>query len=251
VLTLGHRFADTRLGAATIVCDFDGTVALEDVTDGLLERFAHTEWRQIEAQWLAGRFGSRECMARQVRLIEATTQELDGYLDTIEIDPSFASFVEECEASRNVTLEVNSDGIDYAVVRILRNHGLSRLRVRANALIALSDSNYRLDFPHSARSCLARAGNCKCSAARSLSKVWPSNSATILIGDGASDFCVASRVNFVFAKARLLTHCRAKGIPHLAFDGFIDIRRDFPRVLRELGDATESARTPAEVSSDA
>ena len=237
--------------STTIVCDFDGTIALEDVTDGLLERFADTEWREIEAQWVAGRFGSRECMARQVELIEATTRQLDRYLDTIEIDPSFASFVEECERRGNITLEVSSDGIDYAVLRILRNHGLSGLRVRANALVALTDTKYRLDFPHSARGCLAQAGNCKCGAARSLSDAWPSNSATILIGDGASDFCVASRVDFVFAKARLLTHCRAKGIPHLAFDRFVDIRRNFGRVLRNLGEATESARTPAETLSDA
>jgi 2-hydroxy-3-keto-5-methylthiopentenyl-1-phosphate phosphatase len=224
---------------------------LEDVTDGLLERFAHAEWREIEAQWVAGRFGSRECMARQVGLIEATLPDIDRYLDTIEIDPSFASFVEECEGHGNITLEVNSDGIDYAVFRILRNHGLSGLRVRANALIALSDRKYRLDFPHSVLGCLAQAGNCKCSAARSLSNAWPSNSATILVGDGASDFCVASRVSFVFAKARLLMHCRAQGIPHLAFDRFIDIRRNFRRVLRNLGAAMESARTPAETFSDA
>jgi 2-hydroxy-3-keto-5-methylthiopentenyl-1-phosphate phosphatase len=224
---------------------------LKDVTDGLLERFAHTEWREIEAQWAAGRFGSRECMARQVGLIEATPEQLDRYLDTIEIDPSFASFAEECERRGNITLEVSSDGIDYAVARILRNHGLSGLRVKANALIALSDRKYRLDFPHSVLGCLAQAGNCKCSAARSLSKMRPSNAATILIGDGASDFCVASRVDFVFAKARLLTHCKAKGIPHLPFDGFIDIRRNFTRVLRNLGEAVESAPAPAETLSDA
>ena len=46
-----------------VVCDFDGTIALEDVTDGLLERFAEPRWRKIEAQWLAGEFGSQECMA--------------------------------------------------------------------------------------------------------------------------------------------------------------------------------------------
>jgi 2,3-diketo-5-methylthio-1-phosphopentane phosphatase len=240
----------TKLSGVNIVCDFDGTIALEDVTDGLLERFAYAEWREIEAQWLAGRFGSRECMARQVGLIDATREQLDSYLDTVEIDPSFASFVEECERGGNITLEVNSDGIDYAVFRILRNHGLSGLRVRANALIPLSESTYRLDFPHSVAGCLAQAGNCKCSSARLLSTARPSNSATILIGDGASDFCVASQADFVFAKGRLLTHCRAKGIPHSAFDGFIDIRRNFTCVVQDLGVPMESALALAETLSD-
>ena len=223
-----------------IVCDFDGTITFEDVTDGLLDRFADPQWRGIEAQWLAGRFGSRECMARQVALIEATRRELDCYLDAIEIDPSFAGFVDECDRRGNVALHVSSDGIDYAVERILGNHGLSRLRVRANALVAASDRKYRLDFPHSVPDCRAEAGNCKCAAARLLSEATASNSATILIGDGASDFCVASRVDFVFAKGRLLAHCRARGIPHLAFEDFFDVRRELAAVLRALAERAGS-----------
>jgi 2-hydroxy-3-keto-5-methylthiopentenyl-1-phosphate phosphatase len=35
-----------------------------------------------------------------------------------------------------------------------------------------------------------------------------------VIGDGRSDFCVAERASFVFAKGRLAGHCRDRGIPH-------------------------------------
>ena len=225
-----------------VVCDFDGTIALEDVTDGLLERFADARWRQIEARWLSGELGSRECMALQVGLIEGTRRELDRYLDGVEIDPSFVSFVEECKRLRNVWLEVSSDGIDYAVRRILDNHGLSRVRVRANALVAASDTKYRLAFPHYVASCRAQAGNCKCAAARQFSECSPSYCATVLIGDGISDFCVASSVDFVFAKSRLLAHCIAAGIRHRPFDGFVDVQRDFARVVEDLRDAYEFER---------
>lgn len=233
-----------------VVCDFDGTIALEDVTDGLLDRFADARWRQVEAQWLAGEFGSRECMARQVELIEATFGQLDGYLDAVKIDPSFVSFVDECDRLGNVRLEVSSDGIDYAVRRILDNHGLSRLGVRANALIPVSAAKYRLAFPHYVPNCRAQAGNCKCAAARRVFERPPSNSTTILIGDGVSDFCVASKVDFVFAKSRLLAHCRAVGIRHRAFDGFRDIRRDLAHVLEELAEPPEFGRAFKETVSD-
>jgi len=222
------------LSNTKVLCDFDGTVSLEDVTDGLLGRFADASWIQVEAQWLAGRIGSRECMAKQVSLIDATCDELDSYLDTVEIDPYFASFVDECERRNDVSLEISSDGIAYAVRRILENHGLARLRVRANALVAVSGTTYRLRFPHSVPDCSARAGNCKCAAARGIAAVSPYPSAAVLIGDGASDFCAASNVDFVFAKARLLEHCVATKVPHIAFDNFLDIRRELPRVLDDF-----------------
>jgi 2,3-diketo-5-methylthio-1-phosphopentane phosphatase len=234
-----------------VVCDFDGTIALEDVTDSLLDRFADPSWKQVEAQWLAGQFGSRECMARQVSLIEASYEGLDRYLDAVEIDSSFPSFVEECEKRGNVALNVVSDGIDYAVRRILDNHGLSRLRVKANALIPLPDRKYRLDFPHAAPDCSARAGNCKCAIARNLSRPAAPYSPTILIGDGASDFCVASQVDFVFAKDRLLAHCRANGIAHLPFDNFFDIERELAHVVGGLQRPVQSARPLTETPSDA
>ena len=236
---------------ANVVCDFDGTIALEDVTDGLLDQFADPSWKHIEAQWLAGNFGSRECMARQVSLIEANYEELDRYLDAVEIDPSFPSFVEECERRGNFSLNVVSDGIDYAVKRILGNHGLSRLRVRANTLIARADNRYRLDFPHAAPGCGAQAGTCKCAIARNLSKPLLPHCATILIGDGTSDYCVASQADFVFAKHRLLVHCKAIAIPHLPFDTFFDIERELTHVVGEFHRSVQSAHYLTETPSDA
>lgn len=234
-----------------VVCDFDGTIALEDVTDSLLDRFADPAWKQVEAQWLAGQFGSRECMARQVALIEATYEELDRYLDAVEIDSSFPSFVDACDRRGNVALSVVSDGIDYAVRRILGNHSLSRLRVKANALIGLADKRYRLDFPYSAPDCGPRAGNCKCAIARNRSRALPPNAPTILIGDGTSDFCVASNVDFVFAKDRLLAHCKSNAIPHLPFNNFFDIERALAHVAGDLHRSSRSARQLMETPSDA
>ena len=218
-----------------IICDFDGTIALEDVTDGLLERFADASWKDVEARWLAGEIGSRDCMARQVSLVEADYERLNRYLDTVEIDPSFSSFVDKCKGFDDVHLHVLSDGIDYAVSRILRNYALSRLNIKANTLIALSENRYRLDFPYAAADCAAQAGNCKCAITLSRPRT-----PTIVIGDGTSDFCVASRADFVFAKDRLLAHCQANGIAHLPFDNFLDISHELSQVV---GVFAERSRT--------
>jgi 2-hydroxy-3-keto-5-methylthiopentenyl-1-phosphate phosphatase len=47
----------------------------------------------------------------------------------------------------------------------------------------------------------------------------------ILIGDGRSDFCAAGCVDLVLAKGALLDHCRAAGLPHMAFADFDDASR--------------------------
>ncbi len=40
-----------------ILCDFDGTISLEDTTDVLLERFGMSGWQALEQDWLAGKLG--------------------------------------------------------------------------------------------------------------------------------------------------------------------------------------------------
>ena len=237
--------------AVTVICDFDGTIACEDVTDGLLERFAHASWREVEAQWLAGQFGSRECMTRQVALIEARLGELNAYLDSLQIDPFFPDFVAACERRDGVALHVVSDGIDYAITRILRKHGLGRLKLTANALRALPGNRYRLDFPHASADCRVASGTCKCAVGRIGCQDRQPHQPTLVIGDGTSDFCVASRADFTFAKDGLLDHCRANAIPHLPFETFADVERSFAQVVESLSVSANPARLFSEIASNA
>ena len=50
----------------------------------------------------------------------------------------------------------------------------------------------------------------------------------LVIGDGTSDFCVAGKADFVFAKGKLVEHCRREGIPHQPIAGFADAVRMLP-----------------------
>lgn len=198
-----------------ILCDFDGTIATEDVTDSILSRFADPEWESIEAAWKAGAIGSRECMTRQVALIRATPEELDRHLDTIQLDRHFAGFV-WLARTYGMPLTVVSDGLDYAIRALLAREGLGDLPVIANHLEPIGPDRYRLSSPHAEPSCRAASGTCKCAVASA------ADTRTILIGDGASDFCAGASVDLVFAKASLLDHCRARGLPHVACGNFAE-----------------------------
>ena len=52
-----------------------------------------------------------------------------------------------------------------------------------------------------------------------------------MVGDGASDFCVAGRAHIVFAKKRLLDHCLDTGLPHQPVANFEQALALLPSLL--------------------
>ncbi|MFI5012546.1 MAG: MtnX-like HAD-IB family phosphatase [Hyphomicrobiales bacterium] len=190
-----------------ILLDFDGTIAIEDTTDCLLERFAKPGWREIEEEWEAQRIGSRECMARQVDLVRASENELERFIAGVHIDPGFAPFVAACTAAQ-FNVMIVSDGLDRIVRGVVARAGVS-LPVTANRLEHLGGGRWRLAFPHANANCSSASGNCKCAHAASALR-----GPRIVVGDGRSDFCAANGADYVFAKGRLQAHCEENGIAH-------------------------------------
>lgn len=201
-----------------ILCDFDGTISSEDVIDGLLTRHGLPGWQQLEDDWVAGRIGSRDCMQGQVALLDIGRDELDAHLDSLAIDPAFPAFVAAARA-RGHDLSVVSDGLDYAIHRILGRHGLGDLRVAANRWVATDDPRrWRLESPFSTADC--PSGTCKC-ARIGLARPAPT-APVLLVGDGRSDFCASGAADLVFAKGRLATHCSEQRHRHRPIAGFAD-----------------------------
>lgn len=211
----------------TIVCDFDGTVSVGDVTDLLLERFGAPGWEELETAWQLGEIGSRACLAGQVALLDAAPAQLDAAIDSIALDPAFPAFVADARAA-GMTLVVVSDGLDRAIRALLSRYGLGDLPIVANCLEQAGPRAWRLGFPHSNPACRAASGTCKCERAAGLRR---HASRVLLIGDGSSDFCVAGSVDYVFAKHRLIAHCRERGYAHHPIQGFADARAVLPRLL--------------------
>jgi 2-hydroxy-3-keto-5-methylthiopentenyl-1-phosphate phosphatase len=189
-----------------ILLDFDGTVAIEDTTDSLLERFAEPGWRDVEAEWEAQRIGSRECMARQVDLIRASEAEIDCFIEEMRVDRGFVPFVQACAAAR-LAVTIVSDGLDRVVHGVIARTGIN-LPIAANKLEHIGGDRWRLGFPFASANCSSASGNCKC-AHGALAR-----GPCIVVGDGRSDFCAAGAADFVLAKGRLQVHCEENGIAH-------------------------------------
>lgn len=217
-----------------IYCDFDGTISNVDVIDVLLERFGLPGWTALEDAWRAGRIGSRACMSGQVALLDLDHSELDACLAKVEIDPAFATFVAQTRRL-GLPLQILSDGLDYCINSIMGRHHLGDLPVAANQLRSISPRRWTLDSPSAAAGCAS--GTCKCAC---VDRSRIPTSPTLLIGDGASDFCAAGHVDFVFAKHRLIDHCRRNDIPHVAICGFDEAIALLPLLLD--GSLSETAQ---------
>jgi 2-hydroxy-3-keto-5-methylthiopentenyl-1-phosphate phosphatase len=200
-----------------IICDFDGTVSRRDTTDHVLERLADPGWRTLEEDWLAARVSAAECMRGQMALIGGSQADLDAVLDEVELDPGFDAFVQWCDA-RSLPVSIASDGVDYFIARILRRHGLERLKVVANRLAGKAGA-WQLQHPWARTGCAAGSGVCKCAVAGPA----PRPDTLVYVGDGRSDFCVSARADILFAKGALADYAAARSQPFHPFDTFHDV----------------------------
>ena len=205
-----------KRAAREVLVDFDGTIACDDPTDRLFERFADPFWRIIEKAWQDGRISSRECMGRQVDLLRVLPEALDEQIQCIRIDPGFHGFLEFCRG-HGAEVKIVSDGFDRVVGAVLASAGLA-VPFFANKLEWQGGDRWRLAFPHACSSCRVEAANCKCSHAQSpLQHPW------VVVGDGRSDFCMATRAEHVIAKGSLADYCRRRNLPHATFSDFYDV----------------------------
>jgi 2,3-diketo-5-methylthio-1-phosphopentane phosphatase len=216
-----------------VLVDFDGTVAPDDPTDRLLERFADPLWRVFETAWQSGQISSRECMQRQVELLRVTPEELDEEIRGVRIDPGFPVFLAFCRRL-GADVKIVSDGFDRVVGAALKN-ALLAVPFFANRLEWQGGDRWRLAFPHAQDDCRVGGANCKCSHGERLP------GPRIVIGDGRSDFCMSTRADFVIAKGTLADYCRSRATPHATFTDFEEVTTQLAAWLATTGRASAQA----------
>ena len=100
----------------------------------------------------------------------------------------------------------------------------------ANRLEWQGGDRWRLTFPYSQSDCRVSGANCKCSHG-----VEHATRLAVAIGDGRSDFCMATRADFVIAKGTLAGFCRSRGLEHQSLTGFEEATAHFARWLASDG----------------
>ena len=216
--TLGAVSTDGPPPVRSIVVDFDGTISLDDVSEGLLEVFADPGWTEFNVAFERGEIGSRDCIVGQAAELRATADELIAYaVEHFPIDPTFPPFVAWARAA-DIEISIASDGLGLHLVPMLAASGLGDLPIVTN--VAVPGGTWRMEFPNAHPVCVY-CGACKMNATlEARDRAGP----TAFIGDGHSDTFGALFADLVFAKGYLAEHCRDEDIPFVAWTTFDDVR---------------------------
>jgi len=206
------------------VCDFDGTVALEDVGNRFFSTFTtdRTAWDAIIADWFAGRAGGREVLARECALVDVDASRLDAFVRVRGVDPAFAPFVEAARAAGD-DVSIASDGLLLYIRPILAAHGLAHVRARSNDA-RFEDGRLVPAFGTNEGEGCGGCGTCKGAVIDAIRAARP-GVRVVFVGDGLSDRCAAPKADVVWAKDDLLEFCAARGIAAHPFATFADVAR--------------------------
>jgi 2-hydroxy-3-keto-5-methylthiopentenyl-1-phosphate phosphatase len=212
--------------------DFDGTISSRDAVDAILETYADPKWLIFEADWRAGRIGSRDCLHAQMSLVRASRKQIDALLDDIGIDEDLVALLEMC-AMQNIPAHIISDGFDYCIRRILSGAGkrvaalLRGGRVCAGHLESRGRL-WRTEFPFFQQTCGHGCATCKPAVMRLLNET---SAPAVFVGDGLSDRYAVESADLVFAKDGLASYCSANSIAHTSFQNLGDVAAHLDRWL--------------------
>jgi len=85
---------------------------------------------------------------------------MERFADNQQLDPFFKPLVKFCQ-QHGIKMTIVSDGLDFYIQKILKNHGLEGfLEVRANHLVFLDRDQIQPEFPYFVDGC-GLCGNCK------------------------------------------------------------------------------------------
>jgi HAD superfamily phosphoserine phosphatase-like hydrolase len=204
----------------SVFLDFDGTITLADTGVYLLEQLAPPAWLSIEAAYVAGEIGSRECMAREWALLPRDRALIEATARQVPLDPGFAPLVRFLR-QEGAEVSILSDGFGWRAEEVGAALGIP---VITNAI---DWESWAVAFPNEDLACeCAQCGACKRAPIRAAKA---RGRTTALVGDGASDVKGAAVADAVFAKDDLADWCESHGVVFERFLRLADVHRSLQR----------------------
>jgi 2-hydroxy-3-keto-5-methylthiopentenyl-1-phosphate phosphatase len=200
-----------------ILCDFDGTITMQDVTNLIWDRYIGPSWRDdLLTSYKRGHISHLKIMVDGYKRIHATKQELLDYVrPLISLRPHFEDLRQHC-LSKNWPLTVLSGGLDFYIEAFLPPG------VPFYSYSAKYDHRWEVFAPPDIEK--NDADDFKVCVKQLLKKKHRKEK-VVFIGDGRNDFPVAQRSDVVFAvRGSTLAHlCKECGQLCHEFDDFSEV----------------------------
>lgn len=212
-------------GAWALLCDFDGTITMQDTHEALMEAFVPPA-RQAELvqRFHAGAASLWELLDESMTATERPWAEVQAeLLRKVRLDAGFAPLVAWCRAE-GVPVAIVSAGLQELIEAFLGQGGLTGLPVIANRLALRPGERFGLSPLHPG----CTTGVDKASVLRGAQKLgWR----TAFVGDGVSDRLAAPVADRCYAKAGLARWCGRHGHPHVPFTSLQEVHQDLATLL--------------------
>ena len=200
-----------------ILCDFDGTITEEDITDLVWDpRVPPAERARMNEDVLAGRIRMQEYIGRGYAFVhDSPAALLDELRKTVRIRRGFHTFYEKL-VERDIPFHVVSNGLDFYMRAFLP------ASVRLACFVARFEGGaYRVDLPPGVA--LAPGEEFKVNRVKHLRRLH--RGPCVFVGDGRADFEPARLCDRVFAVegSRLSQLCREANTPAVEFRTFDDV----------------------------
>jgi 2-hydroxy-3-keto-5-methylthiopentenyl-1-phosphate phosphatase len=200
-----------------ILVDYDGTIALTDVSDTVMAEFVHGDWEQEVVAYDAGLIGSRRLMTLEMAMVDTDTDALFEVAAAQPHDAGFVPFARRAMAA-GIPVEVVSDGFGFFIEPALVALGVGEIPV-VTARTTFQGRKARIDYPNGHPTCLV-CGTCK---RQRVLEHQAAGRAVVFIGDGESDRYAAGYSDVVFAKRSLVRICLEAGWPFQRWTEFVEI----------------------------
>ena len=203
-----------------VLCDFDGTITVEDVTNLILDKFTGPGWRStILPRYRDGQIGHLDIMQLSYADLATPEATLKEYYKDIPVRPGFPRLVEFCKV-QDWPLVIVSGGLDFYIREFLPPD------LPFHSYIGEYDPTHprwevrRPDWPR-----VAEGEDFKVRVFEELRDQNHQAGPSVFMGDGLNDFKVANRCDYVFAVrgSRLAQMCVEAGKPSIEFDDFGEV----------------------------
>lgn len=211
------------MGSRLVICDFDGTVTVQDTLEALSARFAPRAHSTLEQALRDGRVRLRDVLAAEMgEMTHGAEKIIATAVESVPLRDGFAEFVESC-AIRRDRLVLLSAGFRQLIQPMLLAAGVSGITLIAND-VEFTPQGGVVSW-RSLPKCEVCGEECK---RHDVGELGVDAEEVVYVGDGYSDRCGCLSADRIFARSELAEWLDERNHPFTPFD-------DFHQITRELG----------------
>jgi 2-hydroxy-3-keto-5-methylthiopentenyl-1-phosphate phosphatase len=211
-----------------VQCDFDDTVTVGNVSVAIREAFDLEDWKEMEEEFVSGRYTVEESNIRQYAGLTASQPEIEEFVKgDVVVRYAFDEFVAYC-AGTGVHLAVVSSGLEFYVSATIDTLGIDGVEIHA-AHTEFSPDGMRVSYENPAGAPITDGFK------DSYVAHFKSQGHTVVyVGDGLSDLGAARLADYVIARDGLADDMERLCLPYNRFENFRDVGEHVERIRKDL-----------------